>query len=109
MELQDVYITQLCIRNVRHLKDIMIPVSSPEKPDKKHLIITGKNGSGKTSLLEALAQYLNICGSCINKRCLFGFAGVFGSEICICSDKTGLYQNAYGSLSRAVRYTYIIC
>ena len=58
MELQDVYITQLCIRKVRHLKDIMIPVSSPEKPEKKHIIITGKNGSGKTILLDALAQYL---------------------------------------------------
>ncbi|MBO5536708.1 MAG: hypothetical protein J6B53_15155 [Clostridia bacterium] len=47
MELQDVYITQLCIRKVRHLKDIMIPVSSPEKPDKKHLIITGKTEAEK--------------------------------------------------------------
>ena len=60
---QDVFMTQLYIRKVRHLKDIKIPISSLEKPEKKHLIITGKNGSGKTSLLDALAQYLSdTCG-----------------------------------------------
>ena len=60
---QDVFMTQLYIRKVRHLKDIKIPISSLENPEKKHLIITGKNGSGKTSLLDALAQYLSdTCG-----------------------------------------------
>lgn len=58
MELQDVYITQLCIRKVRHLKDIMIPVSSPEKTEKKHLIITGKNGSGKNNSPGCSCTYL---------------------------------------------------
>ena len=63
-ELQDVYMTQLYIRKVRHLKNIKIPISPLDKPEKKHLIITGKNGSGKTSLLDALAQYLSdTCGN----------------------------------------------
>lgn len=41
---------------MRHLKNIEIPLS---KDRMKHLIITGKNGSGKTSLLDALAVFLN--------------------------------------------------
>ena len=49
------YITKIKINNVRHLKNIEIPLSETEC---KHLIITGKNGSGKTSLLEALRLFL---------------------------------------------------
>lgn len=50
------YITNIEINHVRHLKNIEIPLS---KDRMKHLIITGKNGSGKTSLLDALAVFLN--------------------------------------------------
>ena len=46
------FITDLMIKKVRHLRDIHI---SLDEKKLKHLIITGKNGSGKTSLLEALA------------------------------------------------------
>ena len=49
------YITKIKINNVRHLKNIEIPLSETEC---KHLIITGKNGSGKTSLLESLRLFL---------------------------------------------------
>lgn len=49
------FITKLHISHVRHLKDIDIPISETEC---KHLILTGKNGSGKTSVLKALAAYL---------------------------------------------------
>ena len=49
------YITKIKINKVRHLKNIEIPLSNDEC---KHLIITGKNGSGKTSLLEALRLFL---------------------------------------------------
>ena len=48
---KDVFITDLTIHKVRHLKDIHIPLS---KTERKHLILTGKNGSGKTSVLESL-------------------------------------------------------
>jgi predicted ATP-dependent endonuclease of OLD family len=47
----DVFITDLTIHKVRHLKNIHIPLS---KDERKHLILTGKNGSGKTSVLESL-------------------------------------------------------
>ena len=50
------FITHLTIENVRHLKNIDIPLSENEM---KHLIFTGKNGSGKTSVLDALAGFLD--------------------------------------------------
>ena len=54
----DVQITRLRVYKVRNLKDIEIPVSEPNGK-RKHLIITGRNGSGKTSLLEAISRHLD--------------------------------------------------
>jgi predicted ATP-binding protein involved in virulence len=50
------FITNIHIGNVRHLENIDIALSDTER---KHLILTGKNGSGKTSLLEAMVHTLN--------------------------------------------------
>ena len=51
----DHYITKIHIDQVRHLHDVDIEL----KPNKRtHLILTGKNGSGKTSLLEAIRTNL---------------------------------------------------
>ena len=52
---QEVFITDITIHKVRHLRNIRIPLS---KDERKHLILTGKNGSGKTSALQSLEQYL---------------------------------------------------
>lgn len=49
--MQDIFVTKLHINRVRHLTNIDIALSNTER---KHLILTGKNGSGKTSLLEAV-------------------------------------------------------
>ena len=49
------YIKNIHINKVRHLRDINIPL---EKEDYPHLMITGKNGSGKTSLLNAMANHI---------------------------------------------------
>ncbi|MCU0425657.1 MAG: AAA family ATPase [Candidatus Kapabacteria bacterium] len=49
--MEELFITKIDIKNVRHLKDITIPLSTETR---KHLILTGKNGSGKTSVLNAL-------------------------------------------------------
>lgn len=49
------YITEINIEKLRHLSNIIISLN-PEQ--RQHLIITGKNGSGKTSLLIALQKYL---------------------------------------------------
>ena len=49
------FITKIHINQVRNIKDTDIELSSDEA---KHLILTGPNGSGKTSLLAALRLYL---------------------------------------------------
>lgn len=53
--MDQIFITELTIQKVRHLENITIPLS---KDHIKHLILTGKNGSGKTSVVEAMAEYL---------------------------------------------------
>ncbi|MCI9174916.1 MAG: AAA family ATPase [Lachnospiraceae bacterium] len=53
--MEQIFITSFTIEKVRHLRDIFIPLSENHL---KHLILTGKNGSGKTSVVEALAGYL---------------------------------------------------
>lgn len=55
--MEKIFISGLTIEHVRHLRDIKIPLT---KDRMKHLIFTGKNGSGKTSVLGALARYLNL-------------------------------------------------
>ena len=47
------FITKIHIDKLRHLKDMNIELSSEER---RHLLLTGKNGSGKTSLLGAVGK-----------------------------------------------------
>ena len=54
--MKNILITNIEVENVRHLKNITIPLS---KDGIRHLIFTGKNGSGKTSVLCAMSKYLN--------------------------------------------------
>lgn len=49
------FITEIKINSSRNLKDFNIPLSHDKR---QHLILTGKNGSGKTSLLLELNKYL---------------------------------------------------
>ncbi len=49
------YITEIKIEELRHLSNIVISLNSDRR---QNLIITGKNGSGKTSLLITLQKYL---------------------------------------------------
>ncbi|OQX96983.1 MAG: hypothetical protein B6I24_10240 [Bacteroidetes bacterium 4572_128] len=51
------FISKIKIKKVRHLKDISILIGENEM---KHLIFTGDNGSGKTSVLEEIRDYINI-------------------------------------------------
>ena len=51
------FITGIYIEKLRHLTDIDVPLNSEKK---QHLLITGKNGSGKTSLLLAMERYLTV-------------------------------------------------
>ncbi|MCL2852468.1 MAG: AAA family ATPase [Defluviitaleaceae bacterium] len=49
--MEHTFITKIHIGKVRHLENIDIDISNIQR---KHLILTGKNGSGKTSLLKAM-------------------------------------------------------
>lgn len=60
--MQDIFISKIKINEVRNIKDFEINLSETER---KHLIITGKNGSGKTSFLESLRN--NITPDKLNK------------------------------------------
>jgi predicted ATPase len=51
------FISKIKIDKVRHLQGITIPLSTKQR---KNLIFTGKNGSGKTSVLEALSRLLSL-------------------------------------------------
>ena len=55
--MEQTFLTELRIEKVRHLHDITIPLS---KTERKNLILTGKNGCGKTSVLRAMALYINL-------------------------------------------------
>ena len=52
----NIFVSKIVIDKVSHLKNLEIELSNEEK---KHLILTGKNGSGKTSILDSMATYLN--------------------------------------------------
>ncbi len=54
--MSQLFIENIKINKVRHLKNINIPVSEDEC---KHIIFTGKNGSGKTSVLDAIASFID--------------------------------------------------
>ena len=50
------FIKNIHVNKLFHLENIDIPIANANHP---HLIITGKNGSGKTILLNAIADKLN--------------------------------------------------
>jgi predicted ATP-binding protein involved in virulence len=50
------FITNIFVENSRNVKELNIPLS---KEIRQHLILTGKNGSGKTSLLLELNKFLS--------------------------------------------------
>ena len=53
MIMEETFLTEVDIKKVRHLENIRIPLDNEKR---KHLILTGKNGSGKTSVLETLVK-----------------------------------------------------
>ena len=54
--MSNLYIKTIEINKIYHLNDFSISMSD----DSPHLLLTGKNGSGKTVLLNAIADFLNM-------------------------------------------------
>lgn len=50
------FIKNIHINKLFHLENFDVPIANEKYP---HLIITGKNGSGKTVLLNAIAEFIN--------------------------------------------------
>jgi predicted ATP-binding protein involved in virulence len=50
------FITEITVNKSRNIENLTIPLSSDKR---QHLILTGKNGSGKTSLLLELNKFLS--------------------------------------------------
>lgn len=55
--MDNIFITEIKINKLRHLENITIPLSNTER---KHLILTGRNGCGKTTVLSAVKSYLSL-------------------------------------------------
>ena len=51
------YITEIKIEELRHLSNISICLKEDQRTN---LLLTGKNGSGKTTVLNALKKYLTV-------------------------------------------------
>jgi len=56
MSNDDIFITSIHVKKVRNLENFDIPLSEERR---QHLIITGKNGSGKTSLLLEMDKFIS--------------------------------------------------
>ncbi|TAE19791.1 MAG: hypothetical protein EAZ95_00870 [Bacteroidetes bacterium] len=53
---QEIFIQSIKINEVRHLHDVEVALHQDKRT---HLILTGKNGSGKTSVLEAMGEFFS--------------------------------------------------
>lgn len=88
------FITKIKIEKVRHLENIEICLSETER---RHLLITGKNGSGKTSFLETVLKCLRGAIYDIERR----EKSVFNSESWRNADKNSgvrVHFNFHGGL-----------
>lgn len=54
---KEYFISEINIEKLYHLSNITIELDTTKR---QHLLLTGKNGSGKTSLLLRLVRYLKV-------------------------------------------------
>lgn len=81
------FITEIRIENVRHLKNINIVLNNQNR---QHLIFTGKNSSGKTSLLEEISKNLVL----LNRKLLKSYRDLrILSDLILRMDQNWLLKN----------------
>ncbi len=89
----DIFITAIEIEKLRHLANLTIPVSETER---RHLILTGANGSGKTSLLEVMHFQLGqILKNGVNGGSAFRLNGNEVNVILEMSDSAPVIKNHF--------------
>ncbi len=96
----DIYLKRLEIDKVRHIKNISIDIS---KDCKRNLIVTGKNGSGKTSLLDALSIQLDFLSKQGDLTKLEKNISLFESKLDI-AVKTFATENQISEILKKVNY-----
>lgn len=74
------FIKSIHVNKLFHLNDFDIPIADKKYP---HLIITGKNGSGKTVLLNAISDFLNTIKSDLSMNFLS-----YGNQLSFWEKKT---------------------
>lgn len=98
------YITKIDICELRHLSNIVINLNQEQR---QHLILTGKNGSGKTSLLLAIQQYLLSINDGKSDQLINHIMPELGRlEKIRTSKEPGVFENEYQSMQRAAREYY---
>ena len=81
------FITEFRSENVRHLKNINIVLNNQNR---QHLIFTGKNSSGKTSLLEEISKNLVL----LNRKLLKSYRDLrILSDLILRMDQNWLLKN----------------
>lgn len=108
------YIKSIHINKVRHLEHLEISIPDDQHP---HLFITGKNGSGKTSLLQALSDHIEKLGKKSDMSFLdYGkWVEDAKTKLADCSDpvkqaelksNVGLYQSWYDDIYGQVQVDF---
>lgn len=91
------FIKNIKINKLLHLRDFNIPIENAHTP---HLILTGKNGTGKTILLNAIADFLDI----IKEDSSMSFASYYSQLDFWMNQKTGNPQEAMQAARQIKHY-----
>ena len=105
--MEQTFLTELRIEKVRHLQDITIPLS---KTERKNLILTGKNGCGKTSVLKNLVEFLKyvISYSYRPKADILGYVRLWENELLKCDNsESGRKKQEHASHQLEIYKTYL--
>ena len=95
------YIKKIQIKKVRHLENLTINTGDSGF---KHIIITGKNGSGKTSLLEMIRSYLELFPDSPQLESVHGVKVEFDKKFAMLQKyQKGEFILAYFSATRNVK------
>ncbi len=103
----DSFITSIHIEKVRHLTGIDIKLSENER---KHLILTGKNGSGKTSVLTAIKDFFRVFDDVNYDEIMYYPQSISASlkRISMYENDINMTENSKSSRIRELRRTIIL-